>query len=86
MEECLLQNNRGIKNLVAAAVPKLKLSNVMLIDSDGVTLGDNDEMAQMSELSIAQQKYKIREEKKKQKKLLMLLPPLLAGEIRLLHK
>ncbi len=71
---------RGIKNLVAAAVPKLKLSNVMLIDSDGVTLGDNDAMAQMSELSIAQQKYKIREEKKKQEKIVDVVAPFVGGQ------
>ncbi len=70
---------RGIKNLVAAAVPKLKPSNVMLIDSDGVTLGDNDEMAQMSELSIAQQKYKIKEEKKKQEKIIDVIAPFVGG-------
>ncbi|MEN4046893.1 flagellar M-ring protein FliF [Sulfurimonas sp. NW15] len=70
---------RGIKNLVAAAVPKLKPSNVMLIDSDGVTLGDDDEMAQMSELSIAQQKYKIKEEKKKQEKIIDVIAPFVGG-------
>ncbi|UCM99742.1 flagellar M-ring protein FliF [Sulfurimonas sp. SWIR-19] len=70
---------RGIKNLVAAAVPKLKSSNVMLIDSDGVTLGDDDEMAQMSELSIAQQKYKIKEEKKKQEKIIDVIAPFVGG-------
>ncbi|WP_434657217.1 flagellar basal-body MS-ring/collar protein FliF [Sulfurimonas sp. NW9] len=70
---------RGIKNLVAAAVPKLKPSNVMLINSDGVTLGDDDEMAQMSELSIAQQKYKIKEEKKKQEKIIDVIAPFVGG-------
>jgi len=71
---------RGIKNLVAAAVPKLKPSNVMLIDSDGVTLGDNDEMAQMSELSVAEQKYKIKEEKKKQEKIIDVIAPFVGGK------
>ena len=62
---------RGIKNLVAAAVPKLSPSGVILIDSDGETLGDDNEMVQMSELSLTQQKFKTKQEKKKQKKLLM---------------
>ena len=61
---------RGIKNLVAAAVPKLAVENVMLISSDGVTLGDEDEMAQMGELSVVQQRYKVKEEKKRQVKLI----------------
>ena len=55
---------RGIKNLVSSAVPKLTSANVMLIDGDGETLGDEDEMAQMSELSAVQQKFKNKEEKK----------------------
>ncbi len=71
---------RGIKNLVSAAVPKLKPSNVMLIDSDGVTLGDNNEMAQMSELSVVQQKYKIKEEKKKQEKIIDMIAPFVGGK------
>jgi len=70
---------RGIKNLVSAAVPKLKPSNVMLIDSDGVTLGDDDEMVQMSELSVVQQKYKIKEEKKKQEKIIDVIAPFVGG-------
>ncbi len=71
---------RGIKNLVAAAVPKLKPSNVMLINSDGVTLGDNDEMSQMSELSATQQKYKAKEEKKKQQKIIDVIAPFVGGK------
>ncbi len=71
---------RGIKNLVAAAVPRLKKENVMLIDSDGETLGDNDEAVQMNELSIAQQKYKNKEEKKKQKKIIEVIAPFVGGK------
>jgi len=71
---------RGIKNLVSSAVPKLKSSNVMLIDSDGVTLGDNDEMSQMSELSVAQQKYKAKEEKKRQEKIIDVIAPFVGGK------
>jgi len=71
---------RGIKNLVAAAVPKLTSSNVMLVSSDGNTLGDEDEMAQMSELSSAQQKYKTKEEKRKQRKIIEVISPFVGGE------
>ena len=71
---------RGIKNLVSAAVPKLTSSNVMLIDSDGETLGDEDEMAQLGELSANQQKFKTKEEKKKQQKIIEVISPFVGGE------
>ncbi|HIM74807.1 MAG TPA: flagellar basal body M-ring protein FliF [Campylobacterales bacterium] len=70
---------RGIKNLVAAAVPKLTSSNVMLVSSDGNTLGDEDEMAQMGELSLVQQRYKLKEEKKRQRKILEVVSPFVGG-------
>lgn len=71
---------RGIKNLVSAAVPKLTSSNVMLVDSYGETLGDEDEMAQLGELSANQQKFKTKEEKKKQKKIVDVVSPFVGGE------
>ena len=71
---------RGIKNLVAAAVPQLTSSNVMLVSSDGNTLGDEDEMAQMGELSTVQQRYKLKEEKKRQTKILSVIAPFVGGE------
>lgn len=71
---------RGIKNLVAAAVPKLSSSDVMLVNGEGETLGDEDEMAQMGELSVVQQRYKTQEEKKRQKKIIQMLSPYVGGE------
>ncbi|QSZ42452.1 flagellar basal body M-ring protein FliF [Sulfurimonas aquatica] len=71
---------RGIKNLVAASVPKLTSSNVMLVSSSGETLGDEDEMAQMGELSTVQQKYKVKEEKKRQNKILEVISPFVGGK------
>jgi len=70
---------RGIKNLVSAAVPNLKPSNVMLVSSDGITLGDEDEASAMSELSLTQQKYKLKEEKKKQEKIIDVIAPFVGG-------
>jgi len=70
---------RGIKNLVASAVARLTSSNVMLIDSNGETLGDEDEMAQMGELSATQQKYKTRQEKRKQRKIIEVISPFVGG-------
>ncbi|MBN2782478.1 MAG: flagellar M-ring protein FliF [Campylobacterales bacterium] len=71
---------RGIKNLVAASVSKLKPENVMLVDSDGETLGSEDEMAQMGELSVVQQAYKTKEEKKLQQKIVSVIAPFVGGE------
>jgi flagellar M-ring protein FliF len=71
---------RGIKNLVAAAVPKLTPANVMLVSSDGDTLGDEDEMAQMGELSAVQQSYKLKEEKKRQQKIIDMISPFVGGK------
>lgn len=71
---------RGIKNLVSAAVPNLIPANVMLIDSDGETLGDEDEMTQMGELSAVQQSYKTKEEKKKQNKIIEVISPFVGGD------
>lgn len=71
---------RGIKNLVSSAVPNLKPSNVMLIDDDGKTLGDEDAMAQMSDLSLAQQRFKTKEEKKRQSKIVRVVAPFVGGE------
>ncbi len=71
---------RGIKNLVAASVPKLTTSNVMLVSADGETLGDEEEMAQMGELSMVQQKYKTKEEKKRQRKIIQIISPFVGGK------
>lgn len=70
---------RGIKNLVSAAVPNLTAASVMLVSSDGETLGDEDEMAQMGELSVVQQRYKVQEEKKRQNKILDVVSPFVGG-------
>ena len=70
---------RGIKNLVAASVPRLKVANVMLVSSDGLTLGDDDELAQMDELSLVQQHYKLKEERKKQQKIIEVISPFVGG-------
>ncbi|WP_324172333.1 flagellar basal-body MS-ring/collar protein FliF [Sulfurimonas sp.] len=71
---------RGIKNLVSASVPKLETQNVMLINSEGETLGDEDEMAQMGELSAVQQKFKNKEERKRQRKILEVISPFVGGK------
>lgn len=77
---------RGIKKLVAAAVPKLTPENVALINSDGETLGDNDDASAMGELSAIQQQYKTKEEKKQEEKIINVLAPFIGGKDRVVAK
>lgn len=77
---------RGIKKLVASAVPKLTVENVTLINSDGESLGDNDAESMMGELSSMQQQYKTREEKKQEEKILNVLSPFIGGKDRVVAK
>ena len=78
-----LKQIRGIKNLVSASIPKMTSNDVMLIDSDGETLGAEDDMAQMGELSAVQQKFKSKEERKKQAKIIEVISPFVGGKERL---
>jgi len=77
---------RGIKKLVAAAVPKLKAENVTLINSEGESLGDSDSDAMMGELSQMQQQYKTKEEKKQEEKIINVLAPFIGGKDRVVAK
>lgn len=77
---------RGIKKLVASAVPKLKVENVTLIDSEGESLGDSDADAMAGELSQLQQQYKSKEEKKQEEKIINVLSPFIGGKERVVAK
>ena len=77
---------RGIKKLVAAAVPKLTVENVALINAEGETLGDNDDASAMGELSAIQQQYKTKEEKKQEEKIVNVLAPFIGGKDRVVAK
>lgn len=77
---------RGIKKLVASAVPKLTVENVTLINSEGESLGDNADEAMMGELSQMQQQYKTREEKKQEEKVVNVLSPFIGGKDRVVAK
>ena len=77
---------RGIKKLVAAAVPKLTVENVTLINSEGESLGDSDAESMMGELSSMQQQYKTKEEKKQEEKILNVLSPFIGGKERVVAK
>ncbi len=77
---------RGIKNLVSAAVPKMKPENVSLINSEGEELGAENDSSVMSELSAMQLKYKNREEKKREEKIVNVLAPFIGGTNRVVAK
>jgi len=73
---------RGIKNLVASAVAKMVPDNVTVINSDSETLGDDEEFAQLGELSVMQQSFKTREERKLEKKIVNVLAPFIGAQER----
>lgn len=77
---------RGIKNLVAAAVAKLSVENVTLVNADGETLGDDDESSQMGELSVMQQRFKSLQERNKEQKIINVLAPFIGGKERVVAK
>ena len=77
---------RGIKNLVAASVPRLLAENVSLVNDEGETLGGDDDFAQMNELSAIQQQYKHQEERKKEQKIVEVLAPFIGGKDRVVAK
>ncbi|MFA6760448.1 MAG: flagellar basal-body MS-ring/collar protein FliF [Sulfuricurvum sp.] len=71
---------RGIKNLVASSVADLDVVAVNITDSLGITLGDEDEMAQMGDLSNTQLSYKAKEEAKLQRKIVEMISPFVGGD------
>lgn len=87
-ENFILSNKqiRGIKNLVAAAVPKLKIENVTLVNVNGEALGEDDEFSQLNELSAMQQKFKLRQERIKEDKIVSVLAPFVGGKKRVVAK
>ncbi len=77
---------RGIKNLVASAVPKMSSENVSLINSEGEELGGENDTSVLGELSGMQLKYKNREEKKREDKIVNVLAPFIGGTNRVVAK
>jgi len=76
----------GIKNLVAAAVPRLKAENVKLINQYGDPLGENDELTANNELLKAELIYKKRYEKALQEKIVDILAPIVGGKNKVVAK
>ena len=76
----------GIKNLVAAAVPRLKPENVKLINQYGDPLGENDALTTNNELLKAELIYKKRYEKALQEKIIDILAPIVGGRNKVVAK
>ncbi len=77
---------QGIKNLVAASVPKLKSENVELIDQNGEPLGESEIEGFTPELVAAQVKYKKEFERTYEKKIEKVLAPILGGKEKVVAK
>jgi len=69
----------GIRNLVAASIPKLEAENVKIINSNGEPLGENDELASSKERAQAQIRYKQNMEKMYEDKIIHILSPIVGG-------
>ncbi|WP_024786834.1 MULTISPECIES: flagellar basal-body MS-ring/collar protein FliF [unclassified Lebetimonas] len=77
---------KGIKYLVAAAVPKLKPENVKIIDQYGNLLGENDELSSNNELLRTEILYKKRLEKELEDKITSILAPIVGGDDKIVAK
>jgi len=76
----------GIKNLVAAAIPRLKPENVKIINQYGDLLGENDELTANNELLKAELIYKKRYEKALESKIKDILAPIVGGYNKVVAK
>ena len=76
----------GIKNLVAASVPRLKSENVKLIDENGNPLESEDLGGYDNDLVKAQIRYKKEYERALEKKIEAVLAPIVGGKDKLVAK
>jgi flagellar M-ring protein FliF len=77
---------KGIKHLVASAVPKLSPDDVTIVNTFGEPLGDNDEMVASTEEAKNQMTYKNRYEKAYENKIIEVLAPFIGGTDRVVAK
>jgi len=77
---------QGIKNLIAAAVPRLTPSNVKIVDQYGNPLGENDELTKTNTLLKTEMIYKKKMEKQLEDKIISILAPIVGGQNRVVAK
>lgn len=76
----------GIKNLIAAAIPKLTKENVAIIDQNGEPLGSDSEQMASREMINLQLKYKNNYERILEDKITNVLTPIIGGKDRVVAK
>jgi len=77
---------QGIKNLIAAAVPKLTPENVKIVDQYGNPLGENDELTRSNEILKTEMIYKKNLEKAYENKIVSILAPIVGGKDKVVAK
>jgi flagellar M-ring protein FliF len=77
---------KGIKYLVASAIPKLSSDDVTIVNAFGEPLGDADDMSASSEEAKIQMSYKNRYEKQYESKIVEVLAPFIGGTDRVVAK
>ncbi|EJB76499.1 flagellar basal-body MS-ring/collar protein FliF [Helicobacter pylori] len=70
----------GIKNLIAAAVPKLTIDNVKIVNENGESIGEGDILENSKELALEQLRYKQNFENILENKIVNILAPIVGGK------
>ncbi|PDW11941.1 flagellar M-ring protein FliF [Helicobacter pylori] len=70
----------GIKNLIAAAVPKLTVENVKIVNENGESIGEGDILENSKELALEQLRYKQNFENILENKIVNILAPIVGGK------
>ncbi|GAA7218598.1 flagellar basal-body MS-ring/collar protein FliF [Helicobacter pylori] len=70
----------GIKNLIAAAVPKLTIENVKIVNENGESIGEGDILENSKELALEQLHYKQNFENILENKIVNILAPIVGGK------
>ncbi|UOS28179.1 flagellar M-ring protein FliF [Helicobacter pylori] len=70
----------GIKNLIAAAVPKLTTENVKIVNENGESIGEGDILENSKELALEQLRYKQNFENILENKITNILAPIVGGK------
>ncbi len=70
----------GIKNLIAAAVPKLTTENVKIVNENGESIGEGDILENSKELALEQLRYKQNFENILENKIVNILAPIVGSK------
>ncbi|GAA8545861.1 flagellar basal-body MS-ring/collar protein FliF [Helicobacter pylori] len=70
----------GVKNLIAAAVPKLTTENVKIVNENGESIGEGDILENSKELALEQLRYKQNFENILENKIVNILAPIVGGK------